>query len=80
MDLTGLIKLVTDIIWITIPIAVAFALLGFFWGVFQLMTSLDSADKRADARQTLLWSVLALFVIASLAGLIELLQASIPGL
>ncbi|MBU6310323.1 hypothetical protein KGO06_00040 [Patescibacteria group bacterium] len=80
MDLTDLIVLVTELIWITIPIAFAFALLGFFWGIVQLMGALDNADKRADARQMLLWSVIALFVIASLAGIIELLVSSVPGL
>lgn len=78
--LTQIINLVTCLIGLTIPLALALALLAFFWTLFQAFGKVDSADGRKDAYQALLWSGIALFVVVSLAGIIAVFQATFPDL
>lgn len=76
MTLTDLINLVTDLIAYTIPIAVALALLAFMWSAFQAFGKSDSVDGRKEARQMLLWSLIAIVVIATLGGLVALVSST----
>lgn len=80
MSLTTLITDVTNLIALTIPIAVAIAFLVFFWGIFQGFGKMDSVDKRAEVRQALLWSLVALLVIVALGGIVALFGATFPDL
>ncbi len=80
MTLTTLIQFITTLIAATIPIALGLALLAFFWGIFQAFGKTDSVDKRSEARQALVWSAIALFVVVSLAGIIAVFQATFPDL
>lgn len=76
MTLTSLINQITALVGLVIPIALALALLAFFWGIFRAFGKTDSVDGRADARQTLLWSVIAMFVVLTLGGIIALFTGS----
>lgn len=78
--LTDLINLVTTIIGVTIPIAVAIALFAFFWGVFRGFGKMDSVDKRVEARQMLVWSLIGLFVVITLGGIVALFGTFLPDL
>jgi hypothetical protein len=80
MTLTSIIQLITTIIGATIPVALGIALLAFFWGIFQAFGKMDSVDKRAEARQAIFWSAIALFVIVTLGGIIALFTSTFPGL
>ncbi len=76
--LTGIIELLTSIVGATIPIAIALCLLVFFWGIAQSIMSANSgkAEAAAEGRSKMLWGVIALFVIFSLAGLINILDST----
>jgi uncharacterized membrane protein len=76
MTITSIIQLITSIINSTIPIAAGVALLAFFWGVFQAFGKIDAVDKRAEARQTIFWSLIALFVIVTLSGIIAVVSST----
>lgn len=78
--LTTLIEFVTRLIATTIPIAVALALLFFFWGLFKVFGKTDSVEGRSDAQQTILWSLIALFIIVSLGGIIAVFTSTFPDL
>ena len=78
--LTELINMITTIIGITIPIAVAIALFAFFWGVFRGFGKMDSVDKRVEARQMLVWSLIGLFVVITLGGIVALFGTFLPDL
>lgn len=74
MTLTSLIQLITTIIAAAIPIAAGVALIAFFWGIFMAFGKVDSVDSRAEARQTIMWSMIALFVLFTLGGIIMVIS------
>lgn len=78
--LKTLIEGLACLISYTIPIAAAIALLIFFWGVYQAFGRLESVEKRTEVRQTIVWSLVALFVIVTLGGIIAIFLATFPDL
>ncbi|MCL9971945.1 MAG: hypothetical protein NBV63_00865 [Candidatus Pacebacteria bacterium] len=80
MTITSLIEEITNLIALTIPIALALALFAFFWQVYQSFGKLDSVDSRAEARNALVWSIIALFVVVSLGGIIAVFTTTFPDL
>lgn len=78
--LKTIIDCVTDLVALVIPIAVAIALFAFFWGIFQAFGKLDNVEKRNEIRQTIVWSLVALFVIVTLGGIIAVFTATFPDL
>lgn len=77
--LTSLIEFITQLISITIPIAVAACLFFFFWGIVQVFFESEDTKKLAEGRSKIIWGLLALFVIASIAGIVSIVQATILG-
>ena len=78
--LTEIINLITDLISLVIPIAVALVLLAFVWTIVQGFGKSDSVDRRAEVRQALLWTLIAIFVVLTLGGIVALFGATFPDL
>lgn len=53
-----------------LPIFVGLALLYFFYGIVLFLTSGGESDKKADAKDKILWGVIAMFVMVSIWGLV----------
>ncbi len=73
-DLNGLVDIasaVSEIVGILIPIAFALILLFFFWGLAKYMFG-DAEDKE-KGKNLMIWGVIALFVAASIWGLVAFL-------
>ena len=71
------------LIQLIIPILVSFAILGFFWGVAMYVWNIgrtqksgDSLVPKVDGKSVMLWGIIALFVFLSIAGIVNLLQAT----
>ena len=62
-----------DIINAIVPIVITLALIWFIWGVAQYVTA-DDADKKAAARDRMIYGAIALFVIVSIWGIVGILQ------
>lgn len=73
----GLITSSIDIINLLIPVVFGLAILFFFWGVAQFILHSDQEDAREDGKQRMLWGVVALFVIASIYGILGFIGDSI---
>ncbi|MCI0532967.1 hypothetical protein L0Y49_01975 [bacterium] len=73
MDLFDVIGIGTTWINLAIQVAVAIALIVFFWGVSKHFTA-SSDQEREAARGTMVWGVVAIFIIASFWGIIALVQ------
>ena len=80
MTLTSLIQFVTSLIGLTIPIAAALALFAFLWGILRGFGKMESVDKRTEARQMILWALVALFVVVTLGGIIAVFTSTFPDL
>lgn len=79
MTLTALIGTLTKLVLAVVPVLVALALLYFFWGVAQWILNMADTDKHKEGKQRMVWGLVALFVIASIGGLIVVLQETFFG-
>jgi len=57
-----------------IPFIISLTVLFFLWGMFQLVRAGD--DNREEARGYVTWAVIALFVMVSVWGLVNILVRS----
>jgi predicted PurR-regulated permease PerM len=56
-----------------IPIVFALAMLFFFWGIANYIRK--EGNEKDEARKAMVWGVIALFVLASVWGLVRLIQS-----
>ncbi len=57
-----------------IILTASIALLLFFWGIAKFIRAAGDEKAIAEGRRFMFWSVIALFVMASLVGIISFLQ------
>ena len=72
-DLFDAVIIIAGLVQIAIPIAVALALLFFFWGLANYILSAGSEDAATRGRDIIIWGIIALFVIVSIWGLVAVL-------
>lgn len=71
-------RLVTDLLNIVqglIPVAFAAAVLFFFWGLAKYILAAGDEAAKVAGKNIMIWGVIALFVMASIWGLIALMQS-----
>ena len=56
-----------------IPLIFALALVMFIWGVVQFVINSDEEAKKEKGRQFMIWGIIALTVMVSVWGLVEIL-------
>jgi hypothetical protein len=61
-----------------LPTLIALALVLFLWGVLRYLFSKDGPSKK-EARDFMMWGIVALFVMVSVWGLVKVLQDIIFG-
>jgi glucose uptake protein GlcU len=61
-----------------LPTLIALALVLFLWGVLRYLFSKDGPAKK-EARDFMMWGIVALFVMVSVWGLVKVLQDVIFG-
>ncbi len=57
------------------PLIISLTILVFIWGIFRMVTSSDGA-AREEARGYITWGIVALFVMVSVWGLVNILVRS----
>ena len=72
-NITGAINQIGSMINILLPIVVALALLFFFWGLAKFILASGDEDAKDEGKRIMIWGVVALFVMASVWGLVALL-------
>lgn len=65
----NLVRNFTTIVNLLVPIAFTLGLLGFFWGLVKYIFGAD--HDKDQAKKTMLWGVVALFVMAAVWGLVS---------
>jgi hypothetical protein len=71
----GLVGDISKIVNSAIPILFALALLGFFYGLVKFIFGKE--EDKAAAKKTMIWGVIALFVMASVWGLVSYLGTAL---
>ena len=74
-----IVATIGEVIGTLTPIVVALALLFFFWGLAKYILAAGDESKKAEGRSTMIWGVIALFVIVSVWGLVQVLQQTFLG-
>ncbi len=60
----------------TIPVIITLALIYFLWGVGRFILSAGDEQKRGEARNIMVWGIIALFVMVSVWGLVNVLVST----
>jgi len=72
-DITSLVEKIRGILNIIIPLLIAIAVVVFLFGVVKYVTSGGSEEKRVEARNTMIWGIVGLFVMVAVWGLVAVL-------
>jgi nitrogen fixation-related uncharacterized protein len=59
-----------------IVLAFAVALLVFFWGIFQFVSSETADDKREEGKNKILFGIIGMFVMLSAKGIISVILST----
>jgi len=73
-DIIDLISLISRVISSLIPIVASLALLYFFWGLAQFIFASGNEVDSKKGKEMMFWGIIALFVMLSVWGLINLLS------
>ena len=76
-SIADLIRSVTNIVSLLIPLVIGLAILFFFWGIARFILSADNEEKRKQTKHLLIWGVVAMFVLVSIWGIISVLQETL---
>jgi hypothetical protein len=74
--LLGVIKFIGQFINWVLPLIISLTVVVFVWGIFKLVLAGDSEDARKEARGYITWGIVALFVMVSVWGLVNILISS----
>lgn len=72
--LSDILRTIGDLIELATPIVVALALLYFFWGLAQYILNAGDENKKKEGREIMIWGIVALFVMVSIWGIINVIQ------
>jgi uncharacterized membrane protein HdeD (DUF308 family) len=71
--ITDIIYFMINIINQAVVLVVALALLFFFWGIMKFILNADNDEERTKGKKVMVWGIIALFVMVSVWGLINIL-------
>ena len=74
MTLFGIINIIAGLINAATPVVVALALLYFFWGLATYILNSNDGEKQKEGRNIMIWGLLALFVMVSVWGIINVVR------
>ena len=64
---------IQNIFGIVVPVIMTLALLYFFWGLAHYVLGAGDEEKRKEGRSMMIYGVIALFVMAAVWGLVQVL-------
>jgi len=76
MDLQGILNELATLIQTATPLVVALALLFFFWGLATYILAAGNEEKKKNGRSIMVWGVLALFIMVSVWGIINVIRTT----
>ncbi len=73
VDIYSVINQVNRVVNAIIPFLVGLAVLVIIWGVFNYISGAGDEEKRAQAKQYIIWGVVGVFIMLSVWGLVNVL-------
>ncbi|MFA6006255.1 MAG: hypothetical protein WC764_00810 [Candidatus Paceibacterota bacterium] len=78
-DVKSILNNIRGIFSIIVPLCVGLALIYFIYGLAEYILVSGEASKKEEGRMRMVWGTIAMFVIISVWGLVNLLQATVWG-
>lgn len=75
--LFAIIQIIKDLINTLLPVVIALTLLVFIYGIFKMVLSGDDTKGREEARGYIIFGIIALFVMVSVWGLVNILVSTL---
>lgn len=75
-DLQTVLGTIGTLIGTATPIVVALALVYFFWGLGNFILGSSESEKRKEAIAIMIYGIIALFVMVSVWGIVNVLQST----
>jgi uncharacterized membrane protein YidH (DUF202 family) len=66
-QIRGLINMAT-------PVVIGLAFLFFLWGLMKFVLAAGNEDKREEGKKIMIWGIVAIFIMVSVWGIVQLLQ------
>ena len=67
----------TDVVTLAVPWVLVFLI--FYWNAYKIIFDADNAEKRKQALPRLIWSIVALAIIFSLGGIVNIISNTLLG-
>lgn len=74
--ISELLGRVSAILNLLVPFIVGLAVLVIIWGIFNYIVGAGDEEKRAEAKQYIIWGVIGVFIMLSVWGLVNVLVGS----
>lgn len=80
LSISGIVTWIIGLIDYLIKFILVLSLVAFLWGIFRLVfLNATNEAERAKAKKFMLWGIIALFVMTSVWGLVNVLRSSLFG-
>jgi hypothetical protein len=76
-NIKGIGALFTSILQSVVMILIGAAIVVFLWSIFKYLTEGKNEAKREEAKQYMIYGVIAIFIMVSVWGLVELLSQTV---
>lgn len=75
-DIESGISVVGNLLNRVAPLIIGIAFVFFIWGIVKYVTAGGDDEKQTEARQTMIYGIIALFVMTSVWGLVNVLAGT----
>ena len=79
LSFSGLANKIQVIANAVIPFLVGLAVVGIIWGIFKYVKSAGDAEKIVEGRKTIVYGIVALFIMVAFWGLVLAIKKSLFG-
>lgn len=76
-NLTELVEVLVDLLNLAVPVATLLAFVAFVWGIAMFILNADNEEARTKGKQVMIWGIIALLVIATIGGILEVLRQTL---
>lgn len=73
MTIAGFIAKLGGILNTAVPFIIGLAVFVIIWGIFNYIAHAAEEEKRAEARQFIVWGIIGVFVMVSIWGFVNIL-------
>jgi len=75
-DFSGLIDIFINVVKEVAKLFILLSILVFFWGIAKFILNTGGGKEQEEAKNIMVWGIIALFVMTSVWGIIRLLQVT----